>query len=207
MTTCKIVLPLICRANFSPMKKLLLSTLFLTIAICLCRAARAAETNAPPVQDPGDTYVLVTSDKVAYSIKEDPIRATVPDFVLVSSLGQMRFPVSHGFDTYVIVDARDKTIKQVREELKKELDSKYYQNATVTLTLDQKSARSAQVYFTGQVRNGVLTLKEGVPTTLYEALVQVGFTEFANLTKGVGALQENRLRGLSEKMLRPHFLE
>ncbi len=151
-----------------------------------------AQTN-PAV---ADAVRLTPGDRLVYYVKEDP-RSTGPEKIIVSSLGELRFSVSRDSGVDIVLKVQDKTIEQIRAELKKKLDSDYYVNATVLLELDEKSTRQGQVYFDGAVQRKTLALDPGKKTTLYEALLQVGYTEWAKLSN-VKVVRINQATGKLE---------
>lgn len=154
------------------------------LSMPLLPAARAQEAAAaPPVED---AYQLQPGDKVYFRIEEDPAPArSAEEVVAINALSVIQFPVTRGSDVMVTVNVKGKTLAQVRQELKTKLDEDYYVDCHLRLGLKDQSQRPGKVLFTGAVKSNVLQLTPGATVTIYEAIAQVGTTEFANLKKVV----------------------
>ncbi len=146
-------------------------------------ATASVSTNLTPTEVQFTTYILGQQDKIGYHIDEDPVKAN--DFLVltVSAIGEVYFPVSVSFqDTQIPIVAKGKTLAQVQAELKTKLEAEYYNKATVRLRLLDPNRKAGQVIFTGETR-GILSLPPGETKSLSQALVQLGYSEFANLKK------------------------
>lgn len=176
-----------------------LSTLFLllwTVALsCM------AQTNAPktPIPDPSapvspllntssndvplvgslsgyvpdDKYRLRSGDRLAFQILED---RDPPRSLTVTENGEIDVP-------YVgRVNVRDKTPRQVSEELKAMLEQDFYHRATVIIAVDAPNKVLGRVYVLGQVRSpGAIEIIVNENFTLAKAILRSGgFTDFAN---------------------------
>lgn len=139
-------------------------------------------TNKPPVLTVPESYLLRPQDKLVFRLEEDPVRATEAETLIVSALGQIYFPISRGFDERISIEASGKTVAQVEVEIRGKLEENYYQKATVKLALVDQSRRFGQALFMGAVR-GPVPLTPGENVTLAEAIVRLGYSEFANLKK------------------------
>ena len=146
--------------------------------------ASAAEATPPPVRLPADDgYRLNLQDKLLFSVVEDPINGSAPEEIYVNALGEIHPRISRGFAESLSIDARGKTLAEVRLELKALLEASYYQKATVELRLVEQTKKSGQVLFFGAVRANFLSLPAGEKRTIFEGVYQVGVSEFANLKK------------------------
>jgi protein involved in polysaccharide export with SLBB domain len=121
-------------------------------------------------------------DKVIFSVAEDPV-VGAPTEVLVDSKWNLRFLVCRGFSEEVVVNAENKTLPQLQKELKEKLDAKFYQNATVTLTVGAQALQPGKITITGPVRNYFVQLVPGERRKLLDAILQAGPSEFANLKR------------------------
>lgn len=162
--------------------KFLLSAL---AAAALLSRAQAADAPALPVSATNllDDLRLNPMDKLSFTIREDPVKSSTATVVPVLSTFDLYFPVSAGFDEIITINARGKTLGQIRQELKKILDTDFYYDATVELRVLSTNPRKGEVLFSGAVRNSVLLLNSGEPRTLAEGILQMGVTDFANLKK------------------------
>jgi len=92
--------------------------------------------------------------------------------------------VSRGSDIAFTLVVKGKTVEEVRREIKEKLDADYYHNAQVKLELREIAARPGQVIFIGKgTRGNILLLQPGEEKRIFEAVYQVGVTEWANLRK------------------------
>lgn len=124
---------------------------------------------------------LEKHDKVLYRVEEDPSSGS--KVVGISALGKAQVPVSMAFeDTVVTVDAAGKTLEELAEAIKGQLEGKYYKKATVKLTLVDKAQKMGQAIFMGETR-GVVQIMPGEEITVATAIAKLGSTEFANLKK------------------------
>jgi protein involved in polysaccharide export with SLBB domain len=165
------------------MKKLCRSALF-ALVLALGAAGGLAQTafsGAPPTDQVH--YRLLPNDRLAFRIEEDPVKSADPITVSVTPLGEIHFPVTRGSDLAVVVNARGKSISEVRSELKSRLDSDYYQNSTVFLSLLNQTQSQGKVLFLGPAIKGTIYLRPGETKTLTEAIIHLGYNDFVNLKK------------------------
>lgn len=146
-----------------------------------------AKVASDAVKDPQSdvaAYKLLLQDKIKYSIEEDPVRdADFPELI-VTSLGFLNFPVSRMKGSPIVsVQAVGKTLGQIKAEVTAKLEEEFYHKATVSLQLTSKSERFGQVKFVGNSIKGMLKLNPGERKTLSEAIVEKGYTEYANLRR------------------------
>ncbi|HMO64200.1 MAG TPA: hypothetical protein PKE47_03060, partial [Verrucomicrobiota bacterium] len=80
-------------------------------------------------------YVLRSEDRLQFRIAEDPIPDRNPISVVVNSVGEASFPVSRDSDIRLSLRVRGRTLAEVLAELKQVLETEYYHQATITLTL------------------------------------------------------------------------
>ena len=158
----------------------------LLLAVILMGAAATvgrsqSSTSAPPT-DQG-RYRLMPNDRLAFRIEEDPVKSSDPTAVTVTPLGEIHFQVTRGSDLSVVVNARGKTIAEVKSELKSRLDAEYYQNATIFLNVLNHNMQLGKVLFVGPAIKGVIQLRPGETKTLTEAIIQLGYNDFVNLKK------------------------
>lgn len=139
----------------------------------------ADETVVPPASA-ADTYQLVPQDELVYRIEQDPIKASEPEVVRVTGLNEAWFPVSRGSEIMIPLNVRGKTVNEVKTELKRRLDEKYYRDATISLRLRGQALRPGKAIFFGEVQ-GEVVLKPGEQLTVSEAILRLRHTEYANL--------------------------
>lgn len=128
------------------------------------------------------TYPLVPGDKIRFRIADDPKLNETKEELVVSALGLVDFPVSQGYNVIVQLPVSGKTLKQVSEEITARLNAEYYFNTQVSLQLVSQTTRTGVAHFHGSAR-GPISLEPGVPKTLSQALIEIGWDEFANLKK------------------------
>ena len=164
------------------MRLYLLSLLLLTVLGL--RAQDLAATNA--------TVKLEAMDKVRFRVEEDP--STGSRILAVNSLGRVSCPVSMGFeDPEISILAKGLTVDQLGEEIKKQLEGKFYKKATIKLTLVDKTQKVGQALFIGECR-GVMPIPANEEVLLSTALIKLGYSEFANLKK-VELYREDKATG------------
>lgn len=149
-------------------------------------AAPAASTEAAP--STGEKLVsahrLSVQDKLLYSIEEDPIKGTQAETIAVNAVGETNFRISRGTDISISLRVLGRSIDDVKEELKRQLDADYYNDAHVRLTLQDSIARSGMVLFIGNgTRGGSLPIIPGEEKRIFEAVYQIGINQWANLKK------------------------
>lgn len=156
----------------------------------LCMNSLSAQTNLAASSGANSATNIVDSsaplapgDLLSYSVAEDPRGGAVPQQVLVNPKFDVTFPVSRDTGEEITVNAKDKTVKQLQQEIKKKLDANYYVNATVVLKLREKSQRSGQILIYGSVANNFIALLPGEEKSFLEVILQARPSEFAKLTK------------------------
>jgi protein involved in polysaccharide export with SLBB domain len=130
----------------------------------------------------GAGYRLNPMDKLSVSIAQDPAPGR-PVELSVSPLGDLVVPVSRCCEESVVLSVRGKSVEEVEKELKTRLEADFYQTATVQVRVIDPTRRKGQVLLRGAVRATSVQLDSGKPKTLWEALTEVGTTDFANLKK------------------------
>jgi protein involved in polysaccharide export with SLBB domain len=151
--------------------------IFFSLATMAVLGLRAADS-------PTDDVELVAGDKILFSIKEDPKPGPATEAV-VFPRGDFSVPVSAAFQTpQITLNVKGKTLSQLQAELKTKLEKDYYKVATVRLELKDRAARPSRVTFSGAIKgSGILQFNEGEKKQLYDALMEVQPSEFANLSK------------------------
>jgi protein involved in polysaccharide export with SLBB domain len=131
-----------------------------------------------------EDYKLAPLDKLTVNIEQDPISGR-PVEVGVSSLYNVDVPVSRCCETMISLNVKGKTMREVESELKTKLEQDYYTTANVQLRLvdRERTIRVGQVWLRGAVRGNIVQLEAGKKKTVWEALTQVGTTEFARLSR------------------------
>lgn len=140
-------------------------------------APTSVVTNAAPASligyVPDDKYKLRVGDRISMQIVED---RDVPKGLVVADSGEV--------DMVYLgrVAAADKTCKQLADELKAQLEKKYYYHATVIVALDAANRILGRIYIWGQVRNqGPLDLAVNENLTVGKAILRAGgLGDFAN---------------------------
>ncbi|MDB6054651.1 MAG: Polysaccharide export protein [Verrucomicrobiales bacterium] len=125
-------------------------------------------------------------DKLSFRVIEDPnTSGSKPEEVGISAQLELEVHVALGYPyPTIVVNVANKTLTQVREELKMKLEAEYYKQATIDLKLKQQSARESHVLFFGQgARGNALTIPAGESCTIFEGVYRVGVGEFANIHK------------------------
>jgi protein involved in polysaccharide export with SLBB domain len=144
----------------------------------------AGTSLAQSSQAPDENYQLTPMDKLTVSIEQDPVPGR-PIEITVSSLYNLDVPVSRCCETLISLNVRGKTLADIQAELKNKLEADYYKTANVQLKLvdRERTARMGQVWLSGAVKGNIVQLEPGKRKTLWEALTQVGTSEFARLSK------------------------
>jgi protein involved in polysaccharide export with SLBB domain len=128
-------------------------------------------------------------DVFRYSVLEDPAPSQASQEAVVTDAGEVHFPVSGQFTEYVTVDVRGKKLADIRNEVKRMLDERFYQNATVQLDLASvNNIASASVAGIAKARvfgeiNGTIPIPENEEVFLSDAIIGLGRNEMANLKK------------------------
>jgi protein involved in polysaccharide export with SLBB domain len=146
------------------------------------RAAIEQLTNAPPVAAITQTNTLQPLDQLLLTIEDDPVQGDEPITVTITDLGEAHFPVSRGFATSVTLKVTGKSLDEVKSELKAKLDEEYYHDAQVSLRMLSRGDSAGTAYFFGAVR-GSVRLPPGRKLTVAEAILGLGYSEFANLKR------------------------
>jgi protein involved in polysaccharide export with SLBB domain len=147
---------------------------FLSLVLLMSAAAAWAggESNMPPA-------TLEPHDSVSFRIAEDqvdPQESAEPKTLTVTDSGGLEVP-------YIgVFPVAGKTCQQAAEEIKSELEKKYYFTATVIMSVQQKAKTVGACYVSGQVhQTGAVELPGGQTLTLSQAVVRAGgFTEYAD---------------------------
>lgn len=125
---------------------------------------------------PDDKYKLRPGDKVSLQILED---RDAPKSLTVTDSSELEVP-------YIgRVTVKDKTSKDVAEELKAKLEKEFYHRATVVIALDIANKLLGRVYVVGQVRSqGAIEMQMNENLTVGKAIMRSGgMGDFANKTK------------------------
>jgi protein involved in polysaccharide export with SLBB domain len=144
-----------------------------------------AEVQPAPKSDPapkGVDPVLSYQDKLSFSVDQDPAPGR-PVTVLVTAGGDLEVPVSRCCDTTITVAAVGRRLSEVEADLQRMLAAEYYHQPKVQLRLIDSTPRPGQVWISGAVKANIVQLPQGKALTLWQALVQAGPTEFANLSR------------------------
>ncbi len=158
--------------------------------------AGAKGTNSPAEKDKGTSKLINASERdfkprdvFRYSVLEDPAPSQSAQEAVVTDAGEVHFPVSGQFTEYVTVDVRGRKLADIRAEVKRMLDERFYQNATVQLDLASvNNSASASVAGIAKARvfgeiNGTIPIPENEEVFLSDALIGLGRNEMANLKK------------------------
>lgn len=161
------------------------------LLLILCSAAALTlissgqqNSDSDPPSIPPENYQLAPLDKLTVHIEQDPI-AGRPIEISVSSLYNLEVPVSRCCESTISLNVKGKSVTEVQAELKTRLERDYYKVANVYLKLvdRERTTRIGQVWLRGAVKSNIVQLEAGKRKTVWEALTQVGTTEFANLSK------------------------
>ncbi len=125
---------------------------------------------------------ITVQDKLRFRIVEDPSQSEEPIELGVTTLGEVNFPVSAGFNAYITLNVLGKTVDNVKQELKTKLNAAYYKNATVALQRVSPGLRAGQVHVFGEFQ-GCIALSPGAPKTVSAGILEFGVNEFANFKK------------------------
>lgn len=128
-------------------------------------------------------YLLRSEDRLQFRIAEDPIPDRNPISVVVNSIGEASFPVSRDSDIRLNLRVRGRTLAEVLAELKRLLESEYYHQATVTLTLDDKKVSPGKVIFMGEVQGVLGILPDEPPKMLAESIMALRPSDYADLRR------------------------
>ncbi len=135
---------------------------------------KAALVNTMDALD--DKHQLAAGDRLSFRIIEDQ---EDPKPMIVTDLGDVEVPYLGRFP------AENKTCKQLAQELKVELEKKYYYQATVIVAVDVLSRSRGKVYVVGHVRGpGALDIPSDEVFTVSKAVLRAGgFLERADTKK------------------------
>lgn len=123
-----------------------------------------------------DKHKLMPGDRVSFQILEDRTNA-IP--LTVAESTELDIP-------YIgRMSVKDRTCKQLAEEVKRALEKDYYHRATVIIGLDSLSRILGRVYIFGPVRNpGAVEIPANGNFTAGKAIIKAGgFGDFANPKK------------------------
>jgi protein involved in polysaccharide export with SLBB domain len=138
----------------------------------------------PAVRAQGaEDYVLRSEDRLQFRIAEDPIPDRNPISVVVNSVGEASFPVSRDSDIRINLRVRGKTLAEVRDELKRQLQQEYYHQATVTLMLDDKKFTPGKAIFLGEVQGIVPIVPDEPAKMLAETVMSMRPSDYADLKR------------------------
>jgi hypothetical protein len=177
-----------------------LTTIFAALALSAQQSTNSASAGALNSTNSTKEYLSTTMvnanerefkprDLFRFSVKEDPTPTRDGQEAAVTDGGEVHFLVSGQFTEYVTVDVRNKKLPEIRAEVKRLLDEKYYENATVSLDLAAINRNTlngaddfAKALVYGAV-NGTVPLPEGKEVWLSEAVLQLGAkqNQMANL--------------------------
>lgn len=151
-------------------------------APALSRPAGLAGTNADATLSTNamaqldDKYVLAIGDRINFQVVEDQ---DDPKSIIVTDSGDIEVPYLGRFP------AQGKTCQGLANQIKTELEKKYYYQATVVISVDAMLTRG-MVYLVGAVRTpGPLEMPRNDVLTISKAILRAGgFTDFAD-AKGV----------------------
>jgi hypothetical protein len=135
-----------------------------------------------------DTRDLKPRDILRYSVDQDPQRSTEASLVSITDVYDAHFPVSRGFEKVVTINVRGKHLPDIRTELKSKLEEDFYTTATIALDLvsvnrgsgADMSGSTPKAIFFGEIR-GAVPLPEGEKKTVSEAVLLLGYTDYADL--------------------------
>lgn len=163
----------------------LLTAVLALLALPAATQERRAASTPPPPTAPaeGRNYVLRSVDRLQYRIEEDPVLGAAPMLVAVNSIGEASFPISRDSDIRITLSVRGKSLESVRRELASSLLKDYYHKATVILALDEKRLTAGKASFYGEVRGSIPLYPDEPPKTITEAILQLGYTDFADLRR------------------------
>ncbi len=164
------------------------------IGLRLGAQSESASTNSA-ANASGDTPVdganreLRSGDVLRYTIEEDPVNSTgtEPMDVFITEIGDAHFPVSRGTDRIITLGTKGKKLEDLRQDLTKRLEDEFYHHATVSLNLyasgrKNLSGSGPKAIFYGEVK-GTVPLQEGERLTITEAIIQLTYSEWADLKK------------------------
>lgn len=123
-----------------------------------------------------DTYHLVIGDQISYKVVEDEEEPVV---LPVTDSGEIQVPYLGRYP------AAGKTCKELAMGIKKELEKKYYYQATVVVAVNSKPLSRGRIYLFGAVAApGPQDIASNEKLTLSKAILRAGgFTSFANQKK------------------------
>ena len=143
--------------------------------------AKPAQPPSPLVQVADDNYRLRAGDTIIFKVDED--REVFSEDKVVSlavmDSGDADFPYLGR------LSVSGKTCRELAAELKRLLESDYYQKATVVLSVKTANRFAGRVYILGQVRTqGSIDMQINENLTAGKAILRTGgFGEYANKRK------------------------
>lgn len=155
-----------------------------------------------------DAHVLRKGDIISYYIHQDPSAGTHGPVKLdVTDIGSLRFPITHDPDykgLFVNVNVANKSIAQVKSEVRMELLKTYYNNMDVDIYLENKAERLGKIVIFDRknaIINTTLEIDLSQDVRLSEALAKVS-SSFRNPewvdTAKVRLIRPNLVTGSSE---------
>jgi protein involved in polysaccharide export with SLBB domain len=181
--------------------------LSVTLAASMVFPARLPSADAPGQTKPANPNPPAISEedpplhqfeRLHYTIREDPIKGSEPLETSVRANGTVDFKYSRVADELITIDAKGKTLAQIKKELKARLEADYYHKATVDLKITSEQVRKrGQVIFLGQASN-VLSIEPGERLTIHKAFAKINVTKWADLSK-VELRRINPVTGKTEK--------
>lgn len=148
-------------------------------------AAKAAAVAAPKESVPASELVrLGPLDKVRYRVAEDPVPSADALILSVNANSEIEFPVTRMSALTIPISVKDKTLSEIRKELKGKLDEDFYLDSTIQLSVTDQAPKGGQVIVFGEVRAaGAIQLDVTKPLTIFEAVLRAGATDFSNLKR------------------------
>ena len=136
-------------------------------------AAASTGTNAAHASELDDKQRLAAGDRVSFRVTED---RSEPKPLIVTDSGELEIPHVGR------VMARERTCRDLAQEIKSKLEEKYYYRATVILSVEALNRSRGNVYLFGEVRApGSLAIPSEETLTLAKAIIRAGgFTDFAD---------------------------
>jgi len=130
-----------------------------------------------------DKHVLKNGDVITYLIRQDPFASKVGPLKLpISDLG-VQFPITHDpskLSLRLPLGVTNKSIGQIKEELRSLLTKDYYHQVELEIFLESKAEQIGKVQIfdiKGNQINTSLKIDLTEPPTLTEALAQVKFKD------------------------------
>jgi protein involved in polysaccharide export with SLBB domain len=141
-------------------------------------ADATANTSTNPMDALDDQYRLAVGDSIDYQVledKEDPDDSGEAQSIVVTDSGDVQVPYVGRYS------AEGKTCKELANQLKLELEKKYYYKATVIISVKSMTSKGV-IYVMGGVKvPGPLELPRDEELTISKAVMRAGgFDDFAD---------------------------